>query len=121
MRQSPPVYPQRYTVLTATSYSYKYIEDSVRNKWLARLEDYRAGPSPQRPVGATYIPSRGIKVIYSMEDDQLLWDYVQQFEGKTGVAISGNKIYQDLAARVCLRWIAVWELKKEANVACAEP
>ena len=56
-----------------------------------------------------------------MEDDQLLWDHVQQFEGKTGVAISGNKIYQDLAARVCLRWIAVWELKKEANVACAEP
>lgn len=44
-----------------------------------------------------------------MEDDQLLWDYVQQFEGKTGVAIGGNKIYQDLAAKVRnhtrIRWI----------------
>lgn len=95
-----PIHPQRYTVLTATSYSYKYVEDSIRNKRLARLEDYCAGPSSQRPVGATYIPSRGIKVIYTMEDDQLLWDYVQQFEGKTGIAISGNKIYQDLAAKV---------------------
>lgn len=66
------------------------------------LEAHKAGPSAARPVGATYIPTRGVKVGYSLQDDQHLWDWMQQFEGKPGYAISGNKIYQDLAAAVSM-------------------
>lgn len=100
IRKSLHISSSRCTVLIVTSYSYKYVEDSIRNKKLANLENYRAGPSSHRPVGATYIPSRGVKILYSLEDDQKLWDWMQQFEGKPGIPISGNKIYQDLAAKV---------------------
>lgn len=58
------------------------------------------GPSAHRPVGATYIPTRGKKILYSLQDDQALWDWVQQYEDVPGYPISGNKIYQDLAAQV---------------------
>lgn len=81
-------------------YSYKYIEDSIRHGKLVNLESHRVGPSAHRPVGATYIPTRGKKILYSLQDDQVLWDWVQQYEGVPGYPISGNKIYQDLAASV---------------------
>lgn len=51
-------------------------------------------------MGATYIPTRGKKILYSLQDDQTLWDWVQQYEGVPGYPIGGNKIYQDLAAKV---------------------
>lgn len=62
-------------------------------------------------MGATYVPSRGLKIEYTLEDDQLLWDWMQQYEGKTGYPISGNKIYQDLAAAVSIYHICIeWSL-----------
>lgn len=67
---------------------------------MQNLEPYRAGPSEARPVGASYIPTRNHKVPYTVADDQLLWDWMQKYERDSTASISGNKIYQELAAKV---------------------
>lgn len=66
------------------------------------LEAYKAGPSAARPVGATYIPARSVKVGYSLQEDQELWDWMQQFERIPGYPINGNKVYQEMAAVVSI-------------------
>ena len=81
------------------------MEDSYRRGELQDLESYRAGPSAARPVGATNIPTRGHKVYYTLEDDQLLWDWMQPYEQNPKASIRGNKIYQKLEEKViCLSW-----------------
>lgn len=84
----------------ATRHSYKFVEDSVKQGKLQDLRKYEAGPSAPRPVGATDIPSRSHKRAYTIEDDQILWDWMQPYEHQKTAPISGNMIYQDLAARV---------------------
>ncbi|GJP95807.1 TRF2-interacting telomeric protein/Rap1 C terminal domain-domain-containing protein [Aspergillus niger] len=86
--------------LTGYRYSFKYVEDSHRLGKLQNLENYRAGPSEARPVGATNIPTRGHKIPYTLEDDQLLWDWMQPHERNPKASIRGNKIYQELAEKV---------------------
>lgn len=76
------------------------MEDSVRRGELADLEAYRAGPSAPRPVGATHISTRAHKIAYSLQDDQLLWDWVQPYEKDPRAPISGNLIYKQLAEKV---------------------
>ncbi|RAK97761.1 putative transcription factor Rap1 [Aspergillus ibericus CBS 121593] len=85
--------------LPSDAYSFKFVEDSYRKGELQDLENYRAGPSEARPVGATNIPTRGHKVYYTLEDDQLLWDWMQPHERNPRASIRGNKIYQELAAQ----------------------
>ncbi|OOF99099.1 hypothetical protein ASPCADRAFT_127664 [Aspergillus carbonarius ITEM 5010] len=82
--------------LPSDAYSFKFVEDSYRRGELQDLESYRAGPSAARPVGATNIPTRGHKVYYTLEDDQLLWDWMQPYEQNPKASIRGNKIYQKL-------------------------
>ncbi|RAH46920.1 putative transcription factor Rap1 [Aspergillus brunneoviolaceus CBS 621.78] len=86
--------------LPPDTYSFKFIEDSIRKGRMQSLEPYRAGPSEARPVGASYIPTRNHKVPYTVADDQLLWDWMQNYERDSTASISGNKIYQELAAKV---------------------
>jgi telomeric repeat-binding factor 2-interacting protein 1 len=50
-------------------------------------------------MGATHIPRKGTRTDFNLADDRILYDWVQEFE-KTQDALSGNKIYQDLAAKV---------------------
>ncbi|RHZ62131.1 putative transcription factor Rap1 [Aspergillus thermomutatus] len=83
--------------LPSDTYSFKFVEDSVRRGELADLEAYRAGPSAPRPVGATHIATRAHKVAYSLQDDQLLWDWLQPYEKDPRAPISGNLIYKQLA------------------------
>ncbi|GFF72246.1 hypothetical protein IFM53868_00766 [Aspergillus udagawae] len=85
--------------LPTDTYSFKFVEDSVRRGELADLEAYRAGPSAPRPVGATHISTRAHKVAYSLQDDQLLWDWVQPYEKDPRAPISGNLIYKQLAEK----------------------
>ncbi|RAL16376.1 putative transcription factor Rap1 [Aspergillus homomorphus CBS 101889] len=85
--------------LPADTYSFRFVEDSIRQGRMQSLEAYRAGPSEARPVGASYIPTRSHKVPYTIADDQLLWDWVQKYERDPDASISGNKIYQELAAK----------------------
>ncbi|PYI11349.1 hypothetical protein BO78DRAFT_358926 [Aspergillus sclerotiicarbonarius CBS 121057] len=84
--------------LPSDAYSFKFVEDSYRKGELQDLESYKAGPSEARPVGATNIATRGHKVYYTLEDDQMLWDWMQPHE-RAKASIGGNKIYQALAAK----------------------
>ncbi|KAA8644317.1 putative transcription factor Rap1 [Aspergillus tanneri] len=85
--------------LPADTFSYRYVENSVRKKRLENLDDYKAGPSATRPVGATNIPRRGHKIPFSLEDDQILWDWMQPHENNKSAPISGNRFYQELAEK----------------------
>ncbi|KAI9926837.1 hypothetical protein ASPWEDRAFT_715736 [Aspergillus wentii DTO 134E9] len=85
--------------LPPNTFSYQFVEESIRKGSLQDLENYRAGPSAQRPVGATYIPSSGTRVVYTLEDDQILWDWMQQYEAADGVGVGGNAAYQALAEK----------------------
>ncbi|PLB41251.1 putative transcription factor Rap1 [Aspergillus candidus] len=85
--------------LPPDTHSYKFVEDSVKQGKMQDLRKYEAGPSAPRPVGATNIPSRSHKRAYTIEDDQILWDWLQPYEEQKTAPVSGNMIYQDLAAR----------------------
>ncbi|KAL4943644.1 TRF2-interacting telomeric protein/Rap1 C terminal domain-containing protein [Aspergillus oleicola] len=80
-------------------YSFQFIEKSVDMGILQDLEDYRAGPSTSRPVGATHIPTKGQRSSYTIEEDQILWDYMHPLERDSHVPIQGNKIYQEFAEK----------------------
>ncbi|KAL2012190.1 hypothetical protein VTN00DRAFT_4908 [Thermoascus crustaceus] len=83
--------------LAPDTYSYQWVEKSIENGRLENLELYRAGRSSgtTRPVGASGVPTRRTKVPYTLEDDQILWDWLQPYE-KQGAAVMGNKIYEML-------------------------
>ncbi|KAF7587990.1 hypothetical protein BBP40_006442 [Aspergillus hancockii] len=85
--------------LPPDTYSYRYVEWSIRNGKLEDLEKHRAGPSAARPVGATNIPTRSHKLPYTLEDDQFLWDWMSPYEEDSNAPIQGNRIYQELAAQ----------------------
>ncbi|KAL4908985.1 hypothetical protein BDW74DRAFT_174206 [Aspergillus multicolor] len=80
-------------------YSYQFIEKSIQNRRLESLETYRAGPSTARPVRATNIPAKNHRAPYTIEEDQLLYDYLQQFENDPLASVRGNKIYQKFAEK----------------------
>lgn len=79
-------------------HSYTFIEKSVRNGRLEDPEDHRAGQRV-RPVGAVGIPARSSRTPFTLQDDQILWDWVQPYE-RRGDQIAGNLIYQQLAEQV---------------------
>ncbi|OGM50551.1 hypothetical protein ABOM_000921 [Aspergillus bombycis] len=83
--------------LPPDTYSYRYVERSVRNGKLEDLESHRAGPSPARAVGATNIPTRRHLIPYTLEDDRWLWDQMVPYEKDPNAFIGGNKIYEELA------------------------
>lgn len=85
--------------LPPDTYSYRYVEWSVKNGQLEDLEKHRAGPSAARPVGATHIPTRSHRLPFTLEDDQHLWDYMADYEKDPNARIQGNRIYQELAAK----------------------
>lgn len=95
-RQSLYCKPQ----LMSLSYSYQYVEQSVRCGQLVDLEAHRAGPSKPRAMGASNIPKKGTKSFYTLEDDQLIYDFLHPFEKEQNAPIHGNKIYQLLERRV---------------------
>ncbi|MCJ1380294.1 hypothetical protein MMC17_003397 [Xylographa soralifera] len=79
------------------TYSYQYIERSIRNGALEDLDDHHAGPSRDsiRPAGAVGRPTKGTRTPFTADDDQVIYDLVDETERKGG-AISGNEIYKQL-------------------------
>ncbi|RDW81163.1 putative transcription factor Rap1 [Aspergillus mulundensis] len=86
--------------LPSNVYSYQFIEKSIQKGELEDLETHRAGPSTARPVGATNIPARSHRLQYTIEDDQLLYDYLQPYENDPFASVRGNKIYQLFAEQI---------------------
>ncbi|KAJ5387781.1 hypothetical protein N7509_010322 [Penicillium cosmopolitanum] len=80
-------------------HSYKYVEESIRKGQVADLDAHRAGSSRPRAMGASNIPKQGTKSVYTLEDDQLLYDFLYPFEQEENAPIHGNKIYQLLERR----------------------
>ncbi|SLM36990.1 TRF2-interacting telomeric protein/Rap1, C-terminal [Lasallia pustulata] len=79
------------------TYSYKFIEQSIRNGHLESLEDYAVGPpaGTTRTVGSITWPPKGRRTAFTAEDDRFLSDWVtahQEEGGKT----AGNEIYKQL-------------------------
>lgn len=83
------------------SYSYQYIENSVRNGALEELETHAVGPpaGSLRTVGSTVQPPRSSRTKFTDEDDRLLASWVISFEQRGG-ATAGNEIYKQLEVKV---------------------
>lgn len=84
------------------SYSWRWIEDSIKNGRLVELESHRIGPAlgSVRPVGSgSSIPTRIGRTPFTPEDDRILMNWVTRAE-RSGAAIKGNKLYEDLARAV---------------------
>lgn len=90
------------------------MEKSVKNARLENLEHHRVGSRPQRPVGATWIPHKTQRSVYTLEDDQFLWDCMQPIEQK-GQSVGGNKVYQEIAEKV-----AIYPTQSKLGIALTE-
>ena len=64
------------------------------------MEAYRVGPSTIRPMGATNIPKRGTRRGYTLEDDQILWDWVEGCAREQNLPRFGEKVYKLLEREV---------------------
>ncbi|KAL8800103.1 MAG: hypothetical protein Q9182_005415 [Xanthomendoza sp. 2 TL-2023] len=82
------------------TYSYKYIEDSVRNGALQDLDQYVVGPpiGTIRTVGSIVQPAKSGRTKFSTEDDQALVNWVIGVEQRGG-STNGNEIYKQLEAQ----------------------
>lgn len=78
------------------------MEQSVINGKLENLEDHKIGHRAPRPVGATSIPRRTHRLYFTLEEDQMLWDYMQPYEKARVSCVSGVRIYQVIAEKVII-------------------
>ncbi|KAL1960306.1 hypothetical protein VTO42DRAFT_8266 [Malbranchea cinnamomea] len=106
--------------LAPGTYSYQFVERSIRNNKLENPEDHRVGPSPNRirPVGSTTIRPRDHRRVFTAKDDQILYDWVKPYE-LAGGKWSGNKIYQQLAEKYPHHTFQSWRnryIKKVRNL-----
>lgn len=53
-------------------------------------------------MGASHIPTKGKRTDYSLQDDQIVYDYLYPYEQGQGMPISGNRIYKALSQKVWL-------------------
>ena len=83
------------------SYSYTYVETSVRNGVLEVLADHAVGPSEGtvRGVGSVVQPAKMTRNKYTETDDGILWTWVSENPQKGG-GTDGNEIYKQLEAKV---------------------
>lgn len=78
------------------SYSYQWIEFSVKNGQLENKDDYEIGPPPgtSRKAGSAQ-QTKASRTNFSFKDDLILIKWVRSAECK-GQATSGNEVYKDL-------------------------
>ncbi|KAJ0119578.1 hypothetical protein J7T55_013781 [Diaporthe amygdali] len=76
------------------SYSWQWIEYSVKNGYLEHKDDYRIEEAPARTAG-TSAPTKGKRVPFTSNDDDILMKFVVGHE-RQGNAISGNVIFKIL-------------------------
>ena len=89
-----------YINSSVISYSFTFIEKSIRNGVLERLEDHVVGPAPGtvRSIGSTLQASKGVRNKFTEEDDCVLWQWVHSHSQKGG-GTDGNEIYKQLEAQ----------------------
>ncbi|KAL8696518.1 MAG: hypothetical protein Q9201_007624, partial [Fulgogasparrea decipioides] len=82
------------------TYSYQFIEFSVRNGTLEDLKQHAVGPPAGaiRTAGSTIQPSKSSRTKFTDEDDRLLANWIVGTE-RSGGATSGNEIYKQLEAK----------------------
>lgn len=83
----------------AGSYSWKWIEETVKRGRLMEREDYLIGAPghESRPAGS--VPQKSTRNAFTKQDDLLLAQFVTKYE-RQGIAVSGNVIYKRLEAKV---------------------
>lgn len=89
--------------LILDSYSYQFIEKSIRNGKLERLSDHAVGTpvgSTVRAVGSSTQPAKTTRQKFTQEDDQILLNWVESSRRK-GAKTDGNEIFKQLEAKVC--------------------
>ncbi|KAI0899301.1 TRF2-interacting telomeric protein/Rap1 C terminal domain-containing protein [Annulohypoxylon nitens] len=74
------------------SYSYKWIEDSVKAGTLQPREDYMCVST------STAVPQKATRAAFTPDDDKILAEWVMQ-KRQEGEALGGLKIYKELAAK----------------------
>ncbi|KAH0843900.1 hypothetical protein AYO21_10405 [Fonsecaea monophora] len=79
------------------TYSYRYVELSLRNGQLENLADHAVGAPSRvsRPVGSTITAPKSGRTPFTAEDDQFLWDWMKPFIDRGG-AWKGNEIYKQM-------------------------
>lgn len=79
------------------TYSFQYVEKSIRNGKLENLQDYAIGMTTKASKQGSSLAAgiRSSKIPFTNDDDQLLWDWVKPFEEKGG-AWKGNDIYKQI-------------------------
>jgi hypothetical protein len=80
------------------TYSYRFIEMSLRNGRLESPEDHRVGDASavDRPVGSVVTGPKGSRTHYTNADDQFLWNMVKPYADNGGY-VRGNVIFQEVA------------------------
>jgi hypothetical protein len=83
--------------------SYEFVEKSIQEGQLRDPEDHRAGPplGESREPGAINRPTKGGRAAYDAEEDRILYKWVRDCEANGGLS-SGNEIYKQLEAKVCV-------------------
>ncbi|KAJ5773169.1 hypothetical protein N7457_008065 [Penicillium paradoxum] len=82
------------------TFSYQYVERSIKNGQLEDLEAHRVGPSAPRPMGASNIPTKSTRSFFTLQEDQLVFDWIEHFGREPGAPVQGNRFYQDLSELV---------------------
>ena len=82
------------------SYSYKWIDQSIKNGALEDLDDYLAGPrvGAARVVGSVARPAKNTRTPYTAEDDRMLFEWVQA-QAQRGGSTLGNEMFKQLEER----------------------
>ncbi|KAL8971174.1 MAG: hypothetical protein Q9183_001172 [Haloplaca sp. 2 TL-2023] len=82
------------------TFSYRYIETSVRNGVLEDLDQHAVGPpeGTVREAGSTIQPSKSGRTQFTEEDDRMLVKWVLDME-RNGGSTRGNEIYKQLEAK----------------------
>ena len=85
-------------LIPGLSFSYKFIDLSIRNGALEDPEDHRAAPEtlPPRPAGSVTQSAKSIRVPFTLADDRFLLDWMENYDGPD----AGNKVYQQLGQAV---------------------
>jgi hypothetical protein len=83
--------------------SYTFVEKSIEEGELQDPADHPAGPplGEAREPGSVYQPTKSGRASYTAEEDRILYKWVRDAEA-AGARISGNEIYKQLEAKVCV-------------------
>lgn len=82
--------------------SYEFIDRSIKDGAIADPANHLAGPpaGTAREAGSISRPARAGRVVYTLEEDRILYKWVRDHV-KQGGAESGNELYKQLEAKVC--------------------